>query len=218
MKKWECSVCGYIHEGDEPPEKCPVCGADQSKFVEIISEETIKPEPDKPKDTVAAESGRTEPVIREDARKGYTRVYDFITDQLILHHVHPVSVHIPNGVIPISVFFAFLAALFHLRNFELASFYNMIFVVLAMPVVMFSGYNEWQKRYGGSRVSLFLTKIICGCVVVVASLVIIIWWIKDPDIASSASSARWVFFMIHMIMLVAATIAGYLGGKLVFKD
>ncbi|MCP4350581.1 MAG: rubredoxin [Desulfobacterales bacterium] len=215
MKKWECSVCGYIHESDEPPEKCPVCGADQSKFVEITAEETVKS--DKPKDAVA-ESGRTEPVTKEDARKGYTRVYDFITDQLVLHHVHPVSVHIPNGVIPISVFFAFLAALFHLRNFELASFYNMVFVVLAMPVVMFSGYNEWQKRYGGSRVSLFLTKIICGCVVVVASLVIIIWWIKDPDIASSASSARWVFFMIHMIMLVAATIAGYLGGKLVFKD
>jgi rubrerythrin len=23
--KWKCSVCGYIHEGTEPPEKCPCC-------------------------------------------------------------------------------------------------------------------------------------------------------------------------------------------------
>lgn len=23
--KWKCSKCGYIHEGTEPPEKCPVC-------------------------------------------------------------------------------------------------------------------------------------------------------------------------------------------------
>jgi len=22
MKKWVCSVCGYVHTGDEPPEKC----------------------------------------------------------------------------------------------------------------------------------------------------------------------------------------------------
>ncbi|MBR4808494.1 MAG: NADH peroxidase, partial [Lachnospiraceae bacterium] len=25
MKKYVCSVCGYVHEGNEPPEKCPVC-------------------------------------------------------------------------------------------------------------------------------------------------------------------------------------------------
>lgn len=33
MKKWKCSVCGYIHLGDEPPENCPVCGAPKEKFV-----------------------------------------------------------------------------------------------------------------------------------------------------------------------------------------
>jgi rubredoxin len=32
MKKWVCSVCGHVHEGDEAPEKCPVCGAPQEKF------------------------------------------------------------------------------------------------------------------------------------------------------------------------------------------
>jgi len=23
--RWKCSVCGYIHEGNEPPPKCPCC-------------------------------------------------------------------------------------------------------------------------------------------------------------------------------------------------
>ena len=23
--KWKCSVCGYVHEGNEPPETCPAC-------------------------------------------------------------------------------------------------------------------------------------------------------------------------------------------------
>ncbi|MDD2936502.1 MAG: FAD-binding protein [Candidatus Methanomethylophilaceae archaeon] len=32
MKKWRCTVCGYIHEGDEPPETCPQCGAPKEKF------------------------------------------------------------------------------------------------------------------------------------------------------------------------------------------
>jgi rubrerythrin len=30
--KWVCSVCGYVHEGDTPPEKCPQCGVPASKF------------------------------------------------------------------------------------------------------------------------------------------------------------------------------------------
>jgi rubrerythrin len=34
MKKFVCSVCGYVHEGNEPPEKCPQCGAPASKFKE----------------------------------------------------------------------------------------------------------------------------------------------------------------------------------------
>ena len=32
MKKWICTVCGYTHEGETAPEKCPQCGAPQEKF------------------------------------------------------------------------------------------------------------------------------------------------------------------------------------------
>ena len=33
--KWVCSVCGYVHEGPEPPEKCPVCKAPADKFKQM---------------------------------------------------------------------------------------------------------------------------------------------------------------------------------------
>ena len=32
MKKWVCTVCGYVYEGEEAPEFCPVCKAPASKF------------------------------------------------------------------------------------------------------------------------------------------------------------------------------------------
>ena len=35
MAKWVCNVCGYVHEGDEAPEVCPVCKAPASKFKEM---------------------------------------------------------------------------------------------------------------------------------------------------------------------------------------
>lgn len=37
-KKFICVVCGYVHEGAEAPEKCPVCGAPKSKFKELDTE------------------------------------------------------------------------------------------------------------------------------------------------------------------------------------
>ena len=33
MAKWVCSVCGYVFEGENPPEFCPQCKAPASKFV-----------------------------------------------------------------------------------------------------------------------------------------------------------------------------------------
>ena len=35
MAKFVCSVCGYVHEGDEAPEKCPVCGVPADKFNKV---------------------------------------------------------------------------------------------------------------------------------------------------------------------------------------
>ena len=32
MKKWVCPVCGYVHEGETAPEKCPLCGVPGSRF------------------------------------------------------------------------------------------------------------------------------------------------------------------------------------------
>ena len=38
--KWVCSVCGYVHEGPEAPEKCPICKAPASKFIKQEEEMT----------------------------------------------------------------------------------------------------------------------------------------------------------------------------------
>ena len=38
--KWVCSVCGYVWEGEQPPERCPQCKAPASKFIKQESEMT----------------------------------------------------------------------------------------------------------------------------------------------------------------------------------
>lgn len=41
MKKWICTVCGYIHEGDTPPKVCPVCGVGADKFKEVDGSDMV---------------------------------------------------------------------------------------------------------------------------------------------------------------------------------
>ena len=40
MKKFVCSVCGYVYEGEAAPEFCPLCKAPASKFIEQSEEKT----------------------------------------------------------------------------------------------------------------------------------------------------------------------------------
>ena len=40
MKKFVCTICGYVFEGEAAPEKCPQCGAPSEKFVEQSGEMT----------------------------------------------------------------------------------------------------------------------------------------------------------------------------------
>ena len=43
VRSWRCEVCGYVHEGPEPPESCPVCGVGAELFTPF---ETIRDEPE----------------------------------------------------------------------------------------------------------------------------------------------------------------------------
>ncbi len=37
-KKWICTVCGYVHEGETAPERCPQCRVPGNKFKELVED------------------------------------------------------------------------------------------------------------------------------------------------------------------------------------
>jgi quercetin dioxygenase-like cupin family protein/rubredoxin len=41
MKKWRCTVCGYVHQETEPPSQCPNCGAAREKFTEYRENDDV---------------------------------------------------------------------------------------------------------------------------------------------------------------------------------
>ena len=66
MKKWVCSVCGYVFEGENPPEACPICKAPASKFTEQKGEMVWASE-----HVVGVAQGAPEDIIK-DLRDNFT--------------------------------------------------------------------------------------------------------------------------------------------------
>jgi len=198
MRRWRCTICNYVHEGDSPPEKCPISNAPASKFVDG--------------DAVSL----SKPVEREPAPGAKETGVDMVKSLIVKHHLHPVSVHFPNGILPVVAIFFVISALFKSESLAWAGFYNLVFVLISLPVVLVAGYVEWEKKYNRALTKLFQVKIVAAIITTVCCAVAIIWYLVDPAVVSS--SRGWIFICLNVVMLGSAGVAGFIGGKLVFKD
>lgn len=212
MKKWECTVCGYIHEGDEPPDECPVCAADKSMFVEVV-EQAAAAEPAATAEPAASPAAPAQPAGKQGLP---ATLLAFATTQILRHHLHPIMVHTPNGIVPMAVIFLFIAALFTAPLFDIAALYSLVFVLIAMPAVLATGYIVWQERYRGALTSIFKLKIGASIVATVSLVILLIWRALQPAVLTTPSAGRWFFLILAVIMLGAVGLAGHMGGNLVF--
>lgn len=204
VRRWRCTICDYIHEGDAPPDECPICKAGPDKFVEIDAEGN---------EIAAADKPKVAPVAARPVKK---QKPSLLVRAVLKLHLHPISVHMPQGVLPAAVIFLAIAMFLGLQVFEVAAFYNMVFVLLTMPAVLVTGYLEWQNRYKGAKTIIFLMKIFASATVTLSLIGLVLWRFLMPDVASPDSPYRLIYFGVAAIMVGATAIAGNLGGKLVF--
>lgn len=210
MKKWECTVCGYIHEGEAPPDECPVCSADKTLFVEVMEENTPGAE-----STEQMAQSNPAPAISPTV---LVKAYTLASELIVKHHLHPIMVHTPNGILPMALVFLLITVFFGLPFFETAALYSFVFVLLSMPLVLFTGYAVWQKRYRGALTPIFKIKIGAAGSTVILLFTLIIWRAVQPDIMTTASNSRWVFLFLAFLLVGAVGTAGHIGGKLVFGN
>ncbi|WP_028583962.1 rubredoxin-like domain-containing protein [Desulfogranum mediterraneum] len=212
MKQWECTVCGYIHEGELPPEECPVCGAGAEMFVEVNAA-AAEPAETVPAPEPTPQPGRAEAAAQAPAPDSAP---ERISSLILRFHLHPIAVHSPNGIVPLAVLLLFLCFLFGTSSLESAAFYNLLFVLVMMPAVLLTGYLTWKKKYQGKLTSLFQVKIGASLLSLSLLLVLVAWRILQPQIMTSASGARILYLALSLLLLGAIGTAGHLGGKLVF--
>jgi len=231
--RWRCTVCGYRSDGPEPPEKCPVCGADRAKFVSLEDEggegahgveegdaqegekeggkesgtqvETDSSPPRAPLEPAVEKEGAA-----PEKKKGAVEGFLFLRELMVKGRAHPILVHIPNGVLPVAVLLLFLGLVFSHEGLVQAAYYNLVVVVVSIPLVFFAGWLDWQAHFDGVYTNLIVTKIASAVIAFVLGVVLVLW-------KSFSSSSGWPFFLLHLVMLAATGVAGYMGGKLVFE-
>jgi len=145
-------------------------------------------------------------------------ILQFGLNMMVKHHLHPISVHVPNGMLPFTVIFIVLATVFDLDILYKVSFINMAAIVLTLPIVLFTGIVEWQKKYGGKLTKIFKQKIISAIAVTILTVVLLVWGVIYPVNSNAPSIIRYSFALTALILLIPAAIAGNIGGKLVFKE
>ena len=124
--------------------------------------------------------------------------------------------HTPNGILPAAVVLWILAWIFDSELPAKAAMINMIFVVLAFPMVISTGVLEWQKKYQGALTLMFKIKILAAALTTVSCVISLLWYLFDPNILSGPKA--FAFILVNIVMVAAAGVAGFIGGKLVFKD
>jgi len=73
-----------------------------------------------------------------------------------------------------------------------------------------------KKKYNSALTVFFKVKIIAAFITLFSCFISLVWFLKDPAVLHSCYA--WLFILINVAMVAAAGVAGFLGGKLVFKD
>ena len=212
-KRWRCTVCGYIHGAATPPDKCPLCGADGSLFVEIDADGNVIGGDE---EEITGEGSVSSSGTGAEESQAPATFFDKIAKLVMKFHLHPIHTHFPNGILPVMVAFLAIGIFFNIEALEMAAFFNAIAVLVMLPIVIFTGYVEWQKRYRGLKSALFITKILCSLIVLASVNILVFWRIIDPVVATEGSPTQLIYLGVAGAALAAAGIAGHLGGKLVF--
>lgn len=191
MKKiWRCTVCGYLHEGDSPPDACPLCHATADKFELVVP--------------VAAN------------RSLATAVKQELRQMRATFAPHAVSAHFPAALVPTCALFLFLAAICGYPSLEFAAFALLVVILVSLPLTMLSGYLMWKTNYQKSRSAIFQKKICLAWVLLLVALATLLWRYLNPDPLASGGVVLVFYLLLHVLMLACVTLLGHYGGMLVF--
>ena len=132
-------------------------------------------------------------------------------------YYHPMFVHFPQALFPVSFasFLLYLAT--GARDFEVGAYLTAAFGAAVTPVTTFTGFLDWKIRYKGYMTSVFRIKIVGAFVLIGLSVLAVLLRSIVPDVAAMPlAGLGWVYGALLFACVLTGVVLGHYGGKLVF--
>ncbi|HCY88427.1 MAG TPA: hypothetical protein DHV36_25050 [Desulfobacteraceae bacterium] len=136
-------------------------------------------------------------------------IFEFLTKIGFFHPVHPAFTHIPMGMVMGAVAFRFGSFLPRLKMLAKTGYHCVILGLLGLPPTIFSGYLDWQHRYGGHWEGLIIGKMVLATLLGV--VMIAVAFMDNPEERTFDKTTG-----LYFLMILLAVGLGFSGGELIF--
>jgi uncharacterized membrane protein len=136
-------------------------------------------------------------------------IFQFLAGIGFTHPVHPAFTHIPMGMVIGAVVFRLASFLPRLKILAKTGYHCVILGLLGVFPTIFTGYLDWQYRYGGVWEFLIGLKMVLA---VILTLLLLFTAVKDDPENPRLDRRTGVY----LVMALVAVGLGYSGGELMF--
>ena len=189
-RTWRCTVCGYLHEGEVPPQACPLCHAAADQFALV-----------------------------DDAQKQGTRIARMLAELGQMRRAfvpHAAFSHFPAALIPTAVFFHLLFLLTGQFLLELIGSAVLLVAGLSVPLTLVTGLSAWKARFGSLHAPISLKKNSLARALLLLCWGAILWRWLDPQVLTGGGLPAVLFVLLDLLLLACVVLLGHYGGVLVF--
>jgi uncharacterized membrane protein len=134
-------------------------------------------------------------------------IFGFLSSIGFTHPIHPAFTHIPMGMVIGAVVFRLASFLPRMKMLARTGYHCVILALLGIAPTIFTGYLDWQHRFGGNWEFLIVLKMVLAAVLTVLLLLTAIK--DDPENRGFDRRTAW-----YLLMVVVAIGLGYSGGEL----
>ncbi len=134
-------------------------------------------------------------------------IFEFLNNIGFTHPVHPALTHIPMGMVMGAVVFRLVAFLPRMKMLAKTGYHCSVLALLGVAPTVFTGYLDWQYRYGGMWEFLIVLKMVLAAVLTILLLVVVIK--DDPE--NPRLDRRTGFYLLLVLVAIGL---GYSGGEL----
>jgi uncharacterized membrane protein len=134
-------------------------------------------------------------------------IFGFLNSIGFTHPLHPAFTHIPMGMVIGAVVFRLASFLPRMKMLAKTGYHCVILALLGIAPTIFTGYLDWQHRFGGGFEFLIVLKMVLAAVL---TLLLLLTAIKDdPDNRRFDRLTGW-----YVLMALVAIGLGFSGGEL----